>query len=245
MGNVDGGDAEPLLQLLELDPHLLAQLGVEIGQGFIQQQDLRLAHEPAREREPLLLAAGELGRRACLKSAHAHHVQCAQHLVLDLSRGVFAVARDLERKGDVLEHRHVRPDRVGLEHHADAAVARRHMDALVGVAYDLVGDDDFSGLRTLKAGEAAQRRGLAAAGGAEQRDQLAGADAERDAVDRVHNHVAGRDEGLPQIFNGEHGVGQFLIRIGGFASPQLHGGRYEGSCRNVPSPLAGEGQGGG
>ena len=60
VGDVDGGDAEPLLQALELDPHLLAQLGVEIGQRLVEQQDLRLAHQAAREGEPLLLAAGKL-----------------------------------------------------------------------------------------------------------------------------------------------------------------------------------------
>ena len=48
----------------------------------------------------------------------------------------------------------------------------------VGVAHGLVGDDDLAGFRPLEPGEAAQRRGLAAAGRAEQRDQLAGADAE-------------------------------------------------------------------
>ena len=42
--------------------------------------------------------------------------------------------------------------------------------------------------------------------GPEQRDQLAGVDADADAVDRVHHHVAGRHEGLAQIFDGEHEV---------------------------------------
>ena len=31
-----------------------------------------------------------------------------------------------ERIGDVLDHRHVRPDRVGLEHHAEVAAVRGH-----------------------------------------------------------------------------------------------------------------------
>ena len=81
---------------------------------------------------------------------------------------------------------------------------RRHEDALVGVAHGLVGDDDLAGFRPLQPGEAAQRRGLAAAGGAEQRDQLAGPDADADAVDGIHHHVAGRDEGLAEIFDREH-----------------------------------------
>ena len=77
VGDIDRGDAEPRLQELELDPHLLAQLGVEVGQRLVEQQDLRLAHQAARKGEPLLLAAGELGGGPALVAAHAHHVERA------------------------------------------------------------------------------------------------------------------------------------------------------------------------
>ncbi len=57
VGDIDEGDAGAALQLLQLDAHALAQLGVEIGQRLVEQQDRRLDHEAARERDALLLAA--------------------------------------------------------------------------------------------------------------------------------------------------------------------------------------------
>ena len=60
--DVDGGDADAPLDVADEDAHLLAQLGVEIGERLVEQQDARLDHERARQRDTLLLAAGELAR---------------------------------------------------------------------------------------------------------------------------------------------------------------------------------------
>ena len=80
---------------------------------------------------------------------------------------------DLQRKGGVLEHRHVRPDRVGLEHHAEAAPVGRHEDAFErDEKTTRAVDRDLAGARPLEARDRAQRRGLAAAARAEQREEL-------------------------------------------------------------------------
>jgi hypothetical protein len=60
----------------------------------------------------------------------------------------------------------VRKQRVVLEHHADAAFLGGQHPA--GAADDFAADADFAALDRLEAGDAAQRCGLAAAGGAEQ-----------------------------------------------------------------------------
>ena len=52
------------MQRLDLDPHLHAQLGVEIGQRLVEQEHLRVAHDRAAHRHALSLAAGELARIA-------------------------------------------------------------------------------------------------------------------------------------------------------------------------------------
>ena len=52
------------LQALQLEAHPLAQLRVEVGQRLVEQQQRRLHDQRAREREALLLAAGELRRLA-------------------------------------------------------------------------------------------------------------------------------------------------------------------------------------
>ena len=61
--DIDHGDAEPRVQVLQLVLHLLAQLAVERAQRLVEQHQPRLEHQRARHRDPLLLATGELLRR--------------------------------------------------------------------------------------------------------------------------------------------------------------------------------------
>ena len=82
--HVDGGDPQLALQPLQLEAHLLAQLGVEVGQRLVEQQQRRLHHQRARERQALLLAAGELGRLALGEVVELHGGEHAHHLVADL-----------------------------------------------------------------------------------------------------------------------------------------------------------------
>ena len=60
-----------MLQPHQLDPHLFAQLGVEIGQRLVEQDDARLVDDGARERHALALAAGQLGGVALGKMRQA------------------------------------------------------------------------------------------------------------------------------------------------------------------------------
>ena len=59
---------EALLQVADLLAQALAQVLVEAGEGLVEEQDLRLEHERAGERDALLLAAGELVRHAARRS---------------------------------------------------------------------------------------------------------------------------------------------------------------------------------
>ena len=68
------GQAELALQLADLDPHFLAQLGVEVRQRLVEQQHVRLEDERAGERHTLLLATGELARQTLTEVAEAHVV---------------------------------------------------------------------------------------------------------------------------------------------------------------------------
>ena len=60
MRDVDGGVAVCVVQAAHLEAHLLAQIGVEIGQRLVEQQRLRLDDQRAGQRHALLLAAGQL-----------------------------------------------------------------------------------------------------------------------------------------------------------------------------------------
>ena len=71
----------------------------------------------------------------------------------------------------------MRVERVVLEHHGDVAVAGLELVDHPAADRDLAGGD------RLEAGDHAQQRGLAAAGGADEDDELAVGDVEVDAVD--------------------------------------------------------------
>ena len=77
---------------------------------------------------------------------------------------------DLEREGDILVDRHVREQRVVLEHHADVALVRRRVVDRPTVEHDLAVRD------ALEAGEHHQAGGLARAGRPEQGQELAARD---------------------------------------------------------------------
>ena len=81
-------------------------------------------------------------------------------------------------EGDVVPHGHVREQRVVLEDRVDVALVGRRagdVDAL---------EAQGPGRRGLEAGDHAQGRGLAAARGAEEREELARGDREAGVVDR-------------------------------------------------------------
>ena len=63
VGHVHRRDAEGLLQRLQFEAHLLAQLGVEVAERLVEQQHLRLGHQRPRQRDALLLAAAQIGRQ--------------------------------------------------------------------------------------------------------------------------------------------------------------------------------------
>jgi len=66
-----------VLDPLELELHLLAQLQVEGAERLVEQEHLRTIDERPRQGDALLLTAGELARLAVLHAFEADH---AQHL---------------------------------------------------------------------------------------------------------------------------------------------------------------------
>jgi len=70
MRDVDDRRGEVPVQALQLNSHLRAQLGIEIGQWLVEQEHLGLLHERPSDRDTLALAAGELRRLAIEQSAN-------------------------------------------------------------------------------------------------------------------------------------------------------------------------------
>ena len=152
----DERDADVALDALELDLHRLAQLEVERAERLVEQQHLRVHHERARERDALLHAAGELRGLGLLATGQVHQLERLAGLLVALLLADLAL---LEPVGDVVEHGHVREQRVGLEDRVDVALVRRDADG--GAAVDL----DLALGRLVEAGDHPQRRRLAAARG--------------------------------------------------------------------------------
>src|SRR5215510_6501475 len=162
------------------DPELRANLHEPHGQVFdhhrgqtkrqlVDQQQLRLAHERARDREHLSLAAGQEARKAAAQVGEAGE---------ELKRCLLAAppvgAAEPDRGAQVFRHREIWKYLVSLRHQHDAA-ARDLMRRPVVDPLALERDRSFGHARVVdaeKARDRAQRRGLARAIGAEDRNDL-------------------------------------------------------------------------
>ena len=181
VGHHHRGQAELLLQFADLDPHLLAQLGVEVGERLVEQQDVGPDGERAGERHALLLAARELARQARAEAREPDQRQRLLDAFFDVGLRQFA---HLQAKGDVLRHGEVGEQRVALEDHAGVALPRRQQGDVAAAELHLARG------RLDEARDHAQGRGLAAARGAEQHQEFAIGDRQRDVLDRMEVAVA-------------------------------------------------------
>ena len=167
---------EALEQIAHFDLQRVAQMSVQGGEGLVQQQELRIVDQDARQGDALLLPAGQLGGFSLLQPLQPHH---AQHLPQPLLLHG-AVLFPVQTAEDVLRHRHVGKKRVVLEQIAHAALLRRQVDPRLRIEKHTPVERDAPLVRLLDAGDALERHALAAAGGAEQRG---------DAVFRREGHV--------------------------------------------------------
>ena len=181
VGDVDGGDAQAALELLDNGAHLHPQLGVQIGKGFVHQQDAGLDDKGPGQGDTLLLTAGQLIGLAVSQVGNLHQLQGLVHLGLDLPGGHFP---GLQAVGHVFPDGEVGENRVVLEHHADVPLVGGH------VVDPLVTKVEVTALDGVEAGDHPQQRGFAAAGGAEEREEFALLNVQRNAVQRGKVAVA-------------------------------------------------------
>ena len=73
MRDVDGGDAQLRLNLLQLIAHLIAELRIEVAKRLVQQEHLRIAHKRTSQCHTLTLTAGELRRLAVKQFIQTQH----------------------------------------------------------------------------------------------------------------------------------------------------------------------------
>ena len=135
-----------------------------------------------------------------------------------------------QAESHVLEHAHVAEQGVVLEHEAHVALAHVHVGGVFAAEVDAAGVGRF------QAGNDAQQRGLAAARGAEQREQFARSDVEVDVAQGLE-----RAEVLVDVadFNA-HGVLSGAVQWGALAVAVCKGGvgRSGGSSARALSSLS-------
>ena len=110
------------------------------------------------------------------------------------ARCALAARERVQAEGDVPRNREMREQRVVLEHHADAALLRRHHRA--GAGNDASAQADLALPDGFEPCYAAQHRGLAAAARAEQAADRAAREREAQAA---HDFVPA--VGVPQVFD--------------------------------------------
>ena len=177
MRHVDGRDAQLLLDAANLDTHLHAELCIEVRERLIHEKQIRLDDKSTGKGDTLALATGKLARIALLEP---FEIDGLEHLGNALGNLCLADAAHLEAIGHIVEDRHVRKERIALEHEAEVALVGRDAGDVLAVEEHLA----RPGLR--KAGNQAQRRGLAAARRAQQGNELSLLD--RDVV-MLQDHV--------------------------------------------------------
>ena len=208
MRDVDGGNAQLRLNLLQLIAHLIAELRVEVAKRLVQQEHLRIAHQRTSQCHTLTLTAGELRRLAVKQFIQTQHRGHRVHALLD-----FFLRRFLgfQRKRHVLAHGHVRIQRVFLEHHRDVALLRRHeflfLAALVELVHRFIPETDFAVNRMEQTRNAVHCSRLAAAGRPKEDAEFAVLDFQIHVLDDIglalvvgHVHVLNRNRchgGLP------------------------------------------------
>ena len=163
VGDVNHRRGEAGVEPGDFGAHLEAGLGVEVGEGLIEQKQLGLADDGAAERDPLALAAGEGGGFAVETGGEIEDLRGVLDPLVNFRPGKMP---ELQPEGHVLIDRHVRVERVVLEDHGDVAVLGRK------VVHDLAVDGDGARGGFLQAGDQAQGRRLAAARGPDQHQQF-------------------------------------------------------------------------
>ena len=177
MRDVDERDAHLALHPLQLELQLLAELEVQRAQRLVEQQHLGLVDQGPGQRHALALAAGKLGRFAAAEPGQADHLQRPVGLLPPLRPGDVAHPQPVL---DVLRHRHVREQRVVLEHGVDVPGVRRHPGDVAA------GELDPPGVRQLEPGDEPEQGGLARPGRPEQGEELPGPHHQVDVRERGH-----------------------------------------------------------
>jgi hypothetical protein len=216
VGDVDRGRRHALMDPSELGPKLRAQLGVEVREWLVEQEDLWASRQRPAHRDALSLPTRKLGRLSI-----EQFVECEERADLPdpLGDDVLRHLALLQPEREVLQDRLMRVQRVALEHHRDVAILWRD------TVHDGIPDHHGARGRFVQSRDHPQRRGLAATRRADQDDELPVLDEQRQVVDRRRaaredlRHLVKRD-----LSHGGARPPSAFLRVERAASSRLHRG---------------------
>ena len=181
MCHEERGDSDLQLHSTDLVAQSSSDFRIEGRQWLVQKQNLWLDGERSGQGDTLLLTTRKLVGEPIGEAAEPDELE---HFARPLAPLAGAHLAHLQPEGHVLPGRHVRKQRIRLEHHADITLVGR----LPGDV--LTADDHPSAVGLLETRDQPERRRFATAGGPEQGDQLAGSHRQTQAVERGHSCVA-------------------------------------------------------
>src|SRR6266576_1503928 len=171
--------------------HRLAVTGVEIPRWLVGEQDRRVTHDRAGDRDSLLLAPGELHRVMLRAMHHADPLERLLHAFGALPARHAAIG---ERQLHILGDGEVADQIEGLEHETDPPVADSGALGRRQVGHRLVLEQVAPVARRIEQTEDGEERRLAAPGGTIDRDVLAFADLEVHVRQRVRLDLVGEED---------------------------------------------------
>ena len=188
------GKALALPERDELGLHGDARQRIELAERLVEDQDFGIVHQRARQRDALRHAARKLMRIGVAECRQADEIERR----IDALPLALQDALRLQPERDIVPDRSPWKQRRVLKHHD----ARRDAVPLMRIAVLA----QRAGARRLQPRDQPQQGRLAAAGWAEQRDELAGLDAEADIVQH-RQHGAVDVEGMADALDVERSAG--------------------------------------
>ena len=183
VGDEDHGLVHDALEPEQLVLHLAPDQGVEGAERLVEQHDIRVDRECARQADALLHAARELARVVALPAGQSDQLEHFLRLFAPLDPGH---ALDLQPVGDVVDDPAMGQQAEVLEHHGHLVPPEVDQLALAHRGHVGAVDHDLPRGRLHQPRDAAHQRRLAAAREAHDHEGL--------ALPHLEGHVLDRDD---------------------------------------------------
>ncbi len=174
--DIDDRGFQPHVEAGDFGPHLDAELGVEIGERLVEEEDFGFADDGSAEGNALPLAAGEFARAAVEERFDRKDGGGFTDALFDFG---FRCAAHFQAERHVLVDRHVRVEGVILKDHGDVAIAGGD------IVHESIADVNFAAAGFFQTGDHAERGRFAATAGTDENDELAVGDLEIHITDGV------------------------------------------------------------